>query len=182
MPGRPKGVAALYKRPGVQLAPWQHGGGHEFGLRSTTENVPGIVGFAMAAALCEEELAHEAQRQQRLRDTIFEALSAAIPATYINGHRTQRLPSNVNVGFAGYEGQAPVLLAALDERGFSVSTGSACSSNAQHKSSHVLKAIGRNPVEAIGALRVTLGRFTTADDVERFVAATTSCLRALKPM
>jgi cysteine desulfurase len=164
----PKGIGALYIRTGVKILPWQHGGGHEFGLRSATENVPGIVGFATAARLCLEEMETELPRLQALRDRILETIFNTIPSAYLNGHRHLRLPTNMNVGFEGFEGQSPNLLMALDTKGIIVSTGSACSSN-QNKTSHVLAAIGRNPLQAIGALRITLGRFTTAEDIDYFL-------------
>lgn len=161
----PKGVGALYIRSGAAILPWQHGGGHEFGLRSATENVPGIIGFAKAAQICATEMSHELPRLHTLRDRAIDDIFAAIPSAYLNGHRTLRLPTNINVGFDGFEGQAPNLLMALDKRGIIVSTGSACSSH-QNKTSHVLAAIGRNPLQAIGALRITFGRFTTTEDIE----------------
>ena len=176
----PKGVGALYIRSGVRVTPWQHGGGQEFGMRSATENIAGIVGFAKAAALCAEERDAEHQRQAGLRDRIFETLLAEVPGAYVNGHRERRLPGNVNVGFSGLEGEAPKLLSELDERGISVSTGSACSSNAAGgRSSHVLRAIGRNPVEALGALRITLGRFTTEADVTSLLEALAASMKGL---
>lgn len=160
----PKGVGALYIRSGVKILPWQHGGGHEFGLRSSTENVPGIIGFAKAAQLCMAEMNTDMPRLLALRDQAIDGIFAAIPSTYLNGHRRLRLPTNINVGFDGFEGQAPNLLMALDKKGIIVSTGSACSSH-HNKTSHVLAAIGRNPLQAIGALRITFGRFTTAEEV-----------------
>ena len=164
----PKGVGALYVRSGVSIMPWQHGGGQESGMRSATENVPGIVGFAEAARLCLDEMETETPRLQALRDRIIDTVLKEIPVSYLNGHRHRRLPTNVNVGFKGLEGQAPNLLLDLDKRNIFVSTGSACSS-AQQKYSHVLSAIGRNPVQAIGVLRISLGRFTSADDVRCFL-------------
>lgn len=164
----PKGVGALYVRSGVSITPWQHGGGQESGLRSATENVPGIVGFSKAGRLCIDEMAAETPRLQALRDRIIETVLKEIPVSYLNGHRHRRLPTNVNVGFEGLEGQAPNLLLELDKKNIFVSTGSACSS-AQQKYSHVLSAIGRNPVQAIGALRISLGRFTNAEDVRCFL-------------
>ena len=173
----PKGIAALYIRKGLNIVPWQHGGGHEFGLRSATENVSGIVGFAAAAEICIDEMPVESKRLTALRERIFSDLESGVQGMYINGHRTQRLPVNVNIGFSGLEGLAPNLLLALDEYGISVSTGSACSSHSGSKASHVLTAIGRNPVEAIGALRITIGRFTTDDEVTYFIKSLKSVLK-----
>ena len=174
----PKGVGALFIRSGTAIMPWQHGGGHEFGLRSATENIPGIVGFATAATLAMAEREQEMNRLQTLRDKVIDTVLAAYPAAYLNGHRHHRLPTNINLGFAGLEGDATSLLAALDEEGICVSTGSACSSN--RKTSHVLAAIGRNPLQAIGAVRITFGRFTTAADVERFLDVLPKALGGLR--
>ena len=165
----PRGAAALYLRKGVRLMPWIHGGGQELGLRGATENVASILGLAKAAELCVEEMSRESERLLTMRERILGELGACLPDMYLNGSRRQRLPANINVGFAGLEGLAPNLLLALDESGISVSTGSACSSNSASRPSHVLVAMGRNPLEALGALRVSLGRFTTAEDVDRFV-------------
>jgi cysteine desulfurase len=159
--------------------PWQHGGGQESGLRSATENVPGIVGFAKAATLCMHEMDTEMPRLQALRDQIIETILKDMPGSYLNGHRHNRLPTNVNVGFEGFEGQAPNLLLELDKRNIFVSTGSACSS-AQQKYSHVLSAIGRNPVQSIGALRISLGRFTRADDIQYFLDALSETVNKLR--
>ncbi len=166
----PKGVGALFIRKGVIIEPWQHGGGHERGLRSATENIPGIVGFVRAAELCREEYAVEIPRQLRLRDKIIQHVLETIPGAYLNGHRVRRLCNNVNLAIAGYEGEGIRLLLVLDNLGFAVSAGSACSSNdAENKPSHVLTAIGRNPIEARGALRITLGRFNTEEEVDHFL-------------
>ena len=174
----PKGVGALYLRNGVKLPPWQHGGGQEFGLRSATENVPGIVAFAAAAKLAVAEMPAEMPRLQKLRDKLMDGIAAIAPGAYLNGHPSKRLPTNVNYGFEGLEGQSPNLLIALDEAGVTVSTGAACS--AKKSTSHVLLAIGRNPVQAIGALRLSLGRFTTEDDIDYFLAALPGAMKSLK--
>jgi cysteine desulfurase len=178
----PKGVGALFVRSDVRLAPWQHGGGHEFGLRSSTENVPGIVGFATAAELCAEERLRETWRLTRLRDRIIDTVLGTLPGAYLNGHRWQRLPTNVNLGFLGLEGEAITLLLRLDERGIAAATGSACSSHQGDQPSHVLVAIGRDPVQARGALRVTLGRFTSEEDVAYFLEELRSAVESLRPI
>ena len=174
----PKGVGALYVRRGVNITPWQHGGGQEFGMRSATENVPGIVGFAKAAKICNEEMFAEMNRLIPLRDKIIATVLEKIPAAYLNGHRQIRIPNNINFGFQGFEGQAPNLLIALDEMGISVSLGSACSS--RKKSSHVLLAIGRNPVQAIGALRISMGRFTSKADIDYFLSVLPDAMKKLR--
>ena len=169
----PKGVGALFIREGVNIAPWQHGGGHEFGLRSSTENIAGAVGFAKAAELCKNEMDDERVRLTHLRNKLIDEILQNIDSAYLNGHRDLRLPNNANFGFQGFEGEAIRILLELDELGIAVSTGSACSSNqADNTPSHVLIAIGLNPVEARGALRITLGRYNTEEEVDYFL----SCL------
>jgi len=178
----PKGVGALYVRSDVRLEPWQHGGGHESGRRSSTENVAGIVGFARAAELCAEERPQEMARTTRLRDRIIESLFERVPGAYLNGHRRLRLPTNVNLGFFGLEGEAISLMLRLDERGIEVATGSACSSHQGDQPSHVLLALGRDPVRARGAVRLTLGRFTTGPDVDRLLEELPAAVDSLRPI
>ncbi|MGA2517281.1 MAG: cysteine desulfurase family protein [Thermodesulfobacteriota bacterium] len=179
----PKGVGALFIRKGIRITPLLHGGGHEYGLRSSTENIPGIVGFAHAAFLCRTELEPENRRLTCLRDKMIDTILEAIPVAYLNGHRHKRLPNNINMGFRGLEGEAIKLLLRLDEEGIEVSTGSACSSNdAENKPSHVLTAIGLNPVQARGAIRITLGRFTTDKEVGTFLQTLMTIIKDLKPI
>ena len=176
----PKGVGALVVRDGITVSPWQHGGGHEHGMRSSTENIPGIVGFAAAAQLSMTEYATEVKRLTNLRDQILTTILQSMDEAYLNGPRDNRLCNNVNFGFSGLEGEAVKLLMELDARGFIVSTGSACTSNqGENKPSHVLTAIGRNQVEARGALRITLGRFNTKDEVDRFLAALPEAMQSM---
>jgi cysteine desulfurase len=177
----PKGIAALYVRTGVGIEAWQHGGGQERGLRSATENVPAIVGFAAAARLCMAEMDMEMIRQTKLRDRIIDEIQSKVGVAYLNGHPTVRLAGNVNLGFEGLEGDAIRLLVELDRAGIAVSTGSACSSH-NSAPSHVLSAIGRNELQARGALRVTLGRFNTEDEVEYFLNVLPKALRGLRPI
>jgi cysteine desulfurase len=179
----PKGVGALFIRKGIRITPLLHGGGHEQGLRSSTENIPGIVGFARAADLCRTELGPENRRLTCLRDKMIDTILGAIPVAYLNGHRHKRLPNHVNVGFHGLEGEAIKLLLKLDEKGIEVSAGSACSSNdAENRPSHVLTAIGLNPVQARGAIRITLGRFTTDEEVDSFLDILMTVIKELKPI
>ncbi|HYA10961.1 MAG TPA: cysteine desulfurase family protein [Thermoplasmata archaeon] len=178
----PKGVGALYVRESLRLEPCQHGGGHEFGLRSSTENVPGIVGFAAAAELACAEREREMPRMTRLRDRIFDRVLGDVPGAYVNGHRTRRLATNVNLGFAGLEGEAITLQLRLDERGIAVATGSACSSHQESAPSHVLLAIGRDPIQARGAVRVTLGRYNTEEEIDRFLEELRTALASLRPI
>ena len=169
----PKGVGMLYiKNKGVRegwgkyIEPIMFGGGHERDIRPSTINVPGIAGFAKAVELIKEEMPKEIERQTKLRDKIIEFVLNNIDNTYLNGHRTQRLPNNVNLGIRFIEGESIVL--DLDSEGVATSTGSACSSKSLEPS-HVLLAIGLKPQEAHGSLRVTVGRFTTDDDVDYFL-------------
>jgi cysteine desulfurase len=166
----PKGIGAILIREGVNIDPILHGGGHEYGLRSSTENIPGIIGFSEAVKICLEEINEEEQRLKSLRDSIIDNVLSEIPFAYLNGHREKRICNNINLAFHGYEGEGIRLLLYLDEIGYLVSSGSACSANdVGNKPSHVLRAIGRNLFEARGALRISLGRFNTEDEVKNFI-------------
>ena len=158
----PKGVGALYIREGVEIEPLLHGGGHEFGLRSSTENISGIVGFAKAVELRSEEMDEEAPRLTKMRDKLIENI-LGIDEAYLNGHPTKRLPNNAHFRFSYIDGEA--IVNSLDAEGIYASSGSACSSRSSEPS-HVLLAIGLDPVEARGSLRITLGRNNTGDDVD----------------
>jgi len=158
----PKGVGCLYVRKGTRLKPLIFGGGHERGLRSGTENVPGIVGFSEAMRLASEDFADNV-RIQRLRDELIDAVLREIPYTRLNGGKERRLPNNANFSFSYIEGESLVLR--LNAKGIAGSTGSACSSK-KLEPSHVLLAIGLDPVDAHGSLRLTLGRETTEADVQ----------------
>lgn len=157
----PKGVGALYVKKGIEIQPLIHGGGHEGGLRSGTENVAGIVGFGKAAELAESERAVEAGREIKLRDKLIKG-TLKIKNSYLNGHPTIRLPNNANFSFKFIEGEGLVL--DLDSYGIAASTGSACSSKTLEPS-HVLLCIGLKHEEAHGSLRLTLGRETKDKDI-----------------
>jgi len=158
----PKGVGALYISEGVRLEPLAHGGGHESGIRSGTENVAGIVGFGEACRIAEEEMPKESPRLTMLRDKLVSRI-LEVRDTCLNGHATKRLPNNANFSFKYIEGEA--LLLRLDDKGVAASTGSACSSKSAEPS-HVLLALGLKPEDARGSLRLTLGRWTTGDEVD----------------
>lgn len=182
----PKGVGMLYIRnKGVKegwgkfIEPIMYGGGHERDMRPSTVNVPGIAGFAKAAELVKEEMEEESLRQIKLRDKIIKWVTENIEDTYLNGHPTQRLPNNVNLGFRYIEGESIVL--DLDMEGIATSTGSACSSKSLEPS-HVLTAIGLKPEEAHGSLRVSLGRFTTEEDIYYFLEKLTGVIERLRKM
>lgn len=165
----PKGVGALFVRRGVALAPLIHGGGQERGLRSATENVAGIAGFGRAAALVTTDMATEAARTVGLRERLLEGIFATIPGVYLIGHRYRRLPGHICLGIAGREGAAIKVLLALDDAGIAVSTGSACSASHAGEPSYILTAMGYDPLRARGSLRITLGRFNTESEVDRFL-------------
>lgn len=155
----PKGVGALYVRKGVKLEPIAHGGGHEFGLRSGTENIPGIVGFAVAVKLAKEK---HAGYIRKLRDKLIEGV-LKISGAKLNGSREKRLCNNTNFCFKGVEGES--IGAYLDVKGICTSTGSACSSKSAEPS-HVLKAIGLSDEEVHGSLRMSLSRFNNEKEID----------------
>ena len=166
----PKGIGALFIRKGTSIEPLLHGGGQEAGLRSSTENIPAIVGFAKAAELCMLEMNSESTRLTELRKKLISYIFSNFENGYINGSIDQRLPGHLNFSFHGFEGETIRLLLILDEMGIAVSAGSACSSNDKsHQASHVLQAIGLNPFEARGAIRVSMGRFTTEREMDIFM-------------
>ena len=171
----PKGVGALYIRKGTLIEPLLHGGGHERNIRSSTENVPGIVGFGKAAELAREHLP-EAGKTSRLRDSLIKGL-LEIKESYLNGHPTKRLPDNVNARFSYIEGESMILN--LDMKGVAASTGSACSSTSLEPS-HVLLAIGLKHEEAHGSLRLTLGRGNTQEDVDHVVSVLPDIVNKLR--
>ncbi|MDI6855689.1 MAG: cysteine desulfurase NifS [Candidatus Thermoplasmatota archaeon] len=159
----PKGVGALYIKRGVQVEPFIHGGGHERGLRSSTENIAGIVGLGKAAELAQQRIESDAAYMTKLRDKLIKNITENVEESYLNGHPTKRLPNNAHFRFTGIEGESLVL--SLDEKGIASSTGSACSSK-KLEPSHVLLAIGLNEVEAHGSLRLTLGRENTEEEID----------------
>jgi cysteine desulfurase len=161
----PKGVGALYVRKGVRIRPFMEGGGQESGKRSGSYNVPGIVGLGKALEVAGRRMRDDAAKWTRWRDRIIDAV-LSMPDTRLNGSREHRLPMNVNVSFLGTEGE-PMLLS-LDERGFCVSSGAACSSGSTEPS-HVLTALGLSREWAQGSLRFTLGRTNTDDQIDRLL-------------
>lgn len=162
----PKGAGALYVRSGVPLEPLLHGGGQERERRAGTENVPAIVGFGEAVRRMLPEREAEAARLTSLRDLFLDALRRRLPHLVLNGHPTERLPNNLNVSFPGLD--AETLLLALDRAGISASSGSACTSGSIEPS-HVLTAMGLPDDRVRSAIRLTLGRSTTREQVGRAV-------------
>lgn len=158
----PKGVGFIFIREGVEIEALLHGGGHEFGLRSSTLNVPGIVGLGEAARIAKKEMKKEGEKLKRLRERL-EKNVLKIENSHLNGHPEKRLPNISNFWFDFIEGEALVMY--LDMKGIAASTGSACSSQTLEPS-HVLLAIGLKPHEAQGSLRLSIGRFTTKKEVD----------------
>ena len=173
----PKGVGILYTRNGVTLQPLIHGGGQEFTMRSGTENVPAIVGFAKAMEYAHREKKKENKRLIQLRDTFITNVIKTIPKSFLNGHPTERLPNNVNISFLDVEGESVLLY--LNEKGIAVSTGSACSSK-ELEISHVLDAIGLKHDAAHGSIRFTIGRKTTTQDLKYVLTVLTPIIETLR--
>ncbi|KAB8142286.1 cysteine desulfurase NifS [Chloroflexia bacterium SDU3-3] len=159
----PKGVGALYVRHGVPLSPQVNGGGQERRRRAGTENIAGIVGLAHALASAEASRQQYLAHCQPLRDRLIGQILERVPFTALNGDDAQRLPNNVNIAFDYIEGESLLLL--LDQQGIAASSGSACTSGAL-EASHVLLALGSPEEQAVGSVRFTLGKHTTAEDVE----------------
>ena len=160
----PKGTGALYIRRGCRLDALIHGGSQERGMRAGTENVPGIVGMGKAIEIAEAEREKNAARIRELRDLLAGLILARVPDAWLNGHPTERLPNNCHFSFAGIESEA--LLLRLDLAGISASGGSACTSGSMEPS-HVLQAIGLDDEKLQGSIRLTLGRETTREEIEK---------------
>ena len=173
----PKGAACLFVRQGVKIQPLLHGGGHEFSLRSSTVNLPAIVGFAQAARICQKEMKKEAKRLVKLRNKLIKGVLEKIPNSHLNGHSTKRLPNNANFWFSFVEGEAIVM--ELDSYGIAASTGSACSS-AKLEPSHVLLAVGLKSEQAHGSLRLTLGRWTKEKDIDYLLRVLPKVIKKLR--
>jgi len=178
----PKGVGALFIRKGTKLTPFIHGGEQEKGRRASTENVPGIVGFGKASELAQQEMSEEAERLTHLRDKLIQGLLKRVDRARLNGHPIMRLPNNVNVSVDFVEGES--ILLNLDLEGICVSTGSACSSSSLEPS-HVLLAMGLSHEQAHGSLRLSLGKWTTEEEIDRvldILPRIVAKLRAMSPL
>ncbi|MDP8980124.1 MAG: cysteine desulfurase [Acidobacteriota bacterium] len=177
----PKGIGALYVKPGIKLDPVAYGGRHEQQRRAGTENVAGAVALGVAAAVARERLDSDMRRIADLRDRLERGILNRVPDCGVSGARVSRAPNTTNIYFDGLEGEA--LLIALDLKGFAVSSGAACSSGAVEPS-HVLLAIGMDRERARASLRFSLGRSNTAEQVDALidaVAESSSKLRKLSP-
>ncbi len=178
----PKGIGALYMRDGTEVQPLVYGGGQERGLRSSTENVPGIVGMGEAIELGMSEMDESVARMTSIRDRMIEGTLANIDGCYLNGPREGRLCNNAHFRFDYIEGEA--LIMSLDMRGIAASTGSACSSR-ETETSHVLQAIGVRKEDARGSLRITLSKMSTLAEAERYLTTieeVTAKLRNISPI
>ena len=177
----PKGIGALYvrRKPRVRLEAQMHGGGHERGMRSGTLPTHQIIGMGEAFRIAREEMGVESERIRRLHDKLVDGLSG-IEQTFLNGHPTQRVPHNVNMSFNYVEGESLI----MGVKGIAVSSGSACTS-ASLEPSYVLRALGRSDELAHSSLRMTIGRFTTDEEIDYVVSTLkhrVAKLRELSPL
>lgn len=175
----PKGIGSLYIRKGVKITSFLHGGGQERGRRASTENVPEIVGLGKAIELATSNIEEQSRKLTVLRDRAIDEVMSKIPYVKLNGHRTQRLPGNVNFAFDFIEGESVLLL--LDSKGISASTGSACTSGSLDPS-HILLAIGVPPELANGSLRLTFGDENTQEDVDYLLEVLPAIVDRLREM
>ena len=174
----PKGVGALYIRKGVKLQPIFHGGGHEKKLRSSTYNTPGIVGLGKVCKLARTRMVKDVEHLITLRDSLIKKV-LDVEESYLNGHPEKRLANNAHFRFTAIEGES--LLLKLNDKGVAASTGSACSSK-KLEVSHVLTAIGLDPAEAHGSLRLTLGRLNKKEDVSYVAEVLPEIVDSLRQM
>ncbi len=173
----PKGIAGLYIRRGTKMVSIQHGGEHERRRRAGTENVPGIVGLGKAVEVRARDMKTEAEAVSALRDRMWEGIRARVPEVRLNGHPTERLPGTANICYRNVESESIVL--ALDLKGIAVSAGSACTAGSVEPS-HVLVAMGVPLDWAMGAVRSSLGRSTTTEDVDFVVASVTEVVSRIR--
>jgi len=175
----PKGIGALYIKDGTPIEPIIYGGGHERGLRSSTENIPGIVGLGKACEMARENIGADIEHIKELRDSLIKGILGNIPKTKLNGHPSDRLCNNVNMSFEAVEGEALIL--ALDRAGIAASTGSACSSK-KSKASHVLMAIGLSEFMAYGSLRLSLSKMNTKEEIDKVLEVLPKIVKKLRAM
>lgn len=175
----PKGMGGLYKRKGLKIDPIIFGGGHEKGIRAGTENVSGIVGLGKAAELALAEMAEEERRLRPLRDKLQREILARIPEVMVNGDTEKRLYNTLNISIKYIEGES--ILAMLDQHDFALSSGSACSSKSLDPS-HVLLALGLKHEDAHGSLRISLGKYNSAEDVEKLLEVLPPIAERLRSM
>lgn len=174
----PKGIGAIYIKKGVKITPQFFGGHHEMGKRAGTENVAGIVGLGKAAQLAKEEFPEEAGIKD-MRDYLYKGITSNIEDIHLNGHPEKRLPNTLNVSFTYLEGESIILN--LDMEGVAVSTGSACTSGTLEPS-HVLSAMGLDPVNTQGSVRFSLGRDNTKEDMDYVIGVLPPIIKRLRAM
>lgn len=175
----PKGIGIMYLRNSVKLGSFIHGGAQERNRRAGTHNVPGIVGFGKATEIGAETMEKRAAYEIALRDRLIDGILERVPHARLNGHRTKRLPNNVNISFEFIEGESLLIL--LDQQGVCASSGSACTSGSLDPS-HVLLAIGLPHEKAHGSLRLTLSEETTREDVDFVVEQVEKIVARLRSM
>ena len=175
----PKGIGFLYIRKGVKIRSFIHGGAQERKRRAGTENVPGIVGYGVAAKRAADTMEERTAKERKIRDHMIERLTTEVPHCRLNGDRVQRLPNNVNLSFEFIEGESMLIL--LDMKGICASSGSACTSGSLDPS-HVLLAIGLPHEIAHGSLRLTLSDETTMEDADTAVDAVKEIVEQLRSM
>ena len=173
----PKGTGMLYIRNGTKIKPLIFGGGQEFGIRSGTENLPGIVGFTKALDLAQENREAEVARLTKLRDKLVNDILDNVSDTVLNGHSTKRLPNNANISFLNVEGES--LLLHLNEQGICASSGSACTSK-DLEPSHVLVAMGLPYELAHGSIRFTLGKRTIEEEIDKVISVLPEIVKTLR--
>jgi len=164
----PKGIGALYVRGNTEITPLIYGGGQEKGMRSGTENVPAIVGFAEALNICQNLREKETLRLTKLRDYVIEKILAEFPNAHLNGDRTARLPNNINICFEGLDAEFAVIK--LDAKGIACASVSSCKNLTENSSSYVIKALGEDREKRLAcaesSLRFSMGRTTTKKDLD----------------
>ncbi len=175
----PKGMGVLFKKKRVKIIPMIFGGAHEKGLRAGTENVPGIIGIGKAAELAILEMHENEKRLKPIRDKIEKGIIEIIPDVIINGNTDKRLYNTLNISIKYIEGES--MLAFLDNQGFALSSGSACSSKSLEPS-HVLLALGLKHEEAHGSLRISLGKYNKKEDADKFIEVLPPIVEKLRSM
>jgi len=175
----PKGVGLLYLKKGKMITPLIHGGGQERKLRSGTENIPLIIGFAKALEIASMEKEEENVRLKKLSEKLIKGIFSTIPKAFLNGHPTKRIPNNVNISILDVEGEAVLLY--LDRDGICASTGSACTSKTLDPS-HVILATGLPYEAAHGSLRFSLGRKTTEEDVDKVLTILPKIIKEVREL
>ena len=173
----PKGVGALYVSNKILITPFMNGGEQEYGLRAGTTNVAGVVGLGKAVEISTRDILANSKKLRTLRDYFINQVEQKIEMTYLNGHPIQRLPNNINISFGMVDGES--LMCMLDVNGIAVSTGSACSSGST-EASHVLTAMGVPADLAQGAVRFSISRSTTKEEIDYVVEKLVECVEKLR--